>query len=226
MKEIKVTGAVPMVGVAGMVPVPIPSMGHYEKVGADLVAADAVHTEKLRKLGLAVIESCGVVGERYLALCKYVRTAGPAPKLVRKVLLDLGYKNSRVSEIMRVALATESLWSQYEAKALGFDRTLSMARMENGKPKETAAMVQLVKDGVITDEDSQQALAGAKDANVGKSTKKKKGVKASIKRDTAAWLLLDLCVVAKGLALPKTWTRENLACTISELQDVPELEKG
>lgn len=109
-----------------------------------------VKIQTLKEKAAAVINALGEVASRYYALCLYIRkTPGlnDAPKLVSHELQSMGFKRSRISEIKRVAYAADDVFASYEAKLIGFDKALEMARVV--KPGETPGMTPAAK--LLTD---------------------------------------------------------------------------
>jgi hypothetical protein len=95
-----------------------------------LTGKEAAQADAVAMLGKAIITATGVVAGKYLDLCLYIRKHSVAPKLVSFELQRLGFKRSRISEVNRVAQASENLFRQYEAKMIGFDKVLNMSRVE------------------------------------------------------------------------------------------------
>lgn len=117
----------------------------------------------LREKAVAVITALGEVASKYYALCLYIRkTPGlnDTPKLVSQELAAMGFKRSRISEIRRVAYAADDVFATYEAKLIGFDKALEMARI--AKPGDTPGMTpaaKLLTDAkVMTGEEMDSAI--------------------------------------------------------------------
>lgn len=85
---------------------------------------------KTQELGLAIIQKTAVVNDAYFKLCSHLRTAKStiSTEAHRKVLYDLGYNKARVSEILRVSQAPDDVWSEYNARLIGFNRALEAVR--------------------------------------------------------------------------------------------------
>lgn len=124
---------------------------------------DVQHMTKIREFGLAIASKSGELAGLYLTLCQYIRKNRVEAKLVSFELGQLGFRKQRVTEINRVAMAPEKVWLQYEARALGFDKTLAIARIEHKGQAPTLTPVgeQLQHDGAITLADTKTAIAQA-----------------------------------------------------------------
>lgn len=162
----------------------------------EVQTAEQVRVEtRLLDAGKALVSSIGDVAGKYLALVMVVREEKIMPKQATKVLLGLGFKKTRVSEVCRVAFASDEVFSKYQARLIGFDNALVLARIEaNGdKAALTPAGVLLLKDGAITDEESEDVLDGEGDSAEGKSVKAKKKSKsiAVLLREAANFLIVN-----------------------------------
>lgn len=98
------------------------------KVQAVISAADAQACDFIEATGREIIKATGEIAGKYLVLVNYIRSHKVGPKLVTDTLLKLGFKKTRVSEINRVAQASDEVFSKYQARAIGFDKALEMAR--------------------------------------------------------------------------------------------------
>jgi len=88
--------------------------------------------EQLKAHGVAIAKATIATGLLWLNLCKYIRTNSIPPKVVSGELVALGFAKTRISEVNRVANASDEVWSEYEARGLGFRHALELVR--NGKP--------------------------------------------------------------------------------------------
>lgn len=134
---------------------------------------EVAHTQMVEKIGSDIIKKTGELGGLYLQLCLYIRKNKVAPKLVSVTLTKQGFKRSRISEINRVAQASEKLFKDYEAKLIGFDKCLEFSRIENGKPVPTEAAHLLVDTGAITQDEGDAVIHDENtpgDAKGGKKT--------------------------------------------------------
>lgn len=119
---------------------------------------EVAHATMVEKLGCDIIRKTGELGGLYLQLCTYIRKNKVAPKLVSITLTKQGFKRSRISEINRVAQASEKLFKDYEAKLIGFDKCLEFSRIENGKPVPTDAAKLLVENGALTQDEGDAVI--------------------------------------------------------------------
>jgi len=156
-------------------------------------AIEVKHAEQVRVIGQHIISKTGEVAGLYLTLCRYIRANRLAPKLVSHELTALGFKKSRVSEINRVAQASDKLFNDYEAKMLGFDRTLALARVEiQGQPPVlTPAGKQLSEAGAVSEREENQALRDAASTSAARASGKEKKKKASVVRAALVAKLFD-----------------------------------
>jgi hypothetical protein len=68
------------------------------------------------------------VGEKYVNVCKWIRSNAIPPRRVSELLLPLGYAKTRVSELNRVSQCSDELWDEYEARKIGRNRMLELVR--------------------------------------------------------------------------------------------------
>lgn len=127
---------------------------------------EVAHATMVNKLGVDIIRKTGEVAGLYLGLCQYIRQNKVAPKLVSFELTKLGFKRSRVSEINRVSQASDKLFTAYQAKAIGFDKCLEMARVEKDgeAPKLTEGARALIGSGELSETDASEALHASEPA--------------------------------------------------------------
>lgn len=126
--------------------------------------ATQAHIQMVHKIGVEIIQSTGQLAGKYLELCLYIRRNKVGPKLVSQEMTKLGFKRSRVSEVNRVANSSDKLFSEYQAKLIGFDKCLEMARIEIAADgKETKALTEgaklLSESGSLTGKDLESATA-------------------------------------------------------------------
>lgn len=144
-------------------------------------------------LAIDIIRATGELGSRYLRLCLYIRQEKVSPKLVAYELKTLGFRKTRISEINRVAHSSDKLFTEYQAKVIGFDRCLELARIE--KPGQAATVTPaaklLVEGGNLTGDDVDESSAAP--ASDGES----KTVTDSDKINRAA---RTICMLAKRAA--------------------------
>lgn len=118
---------------------------------------EVAQEQTIVQMGTDIIRHTGELGAKYFTLCKFIRDNKVAPKLVSFALNKLGFKRSRISEVNRVANASDKLFKEYEAKLIGFDKCLDLSRLEDGKVKITPAAELLLKDKSVTAEDVKEA---------------------------------------------------------------------
>lgn len=136
--------------------------------------------------GKAILHKIGETAELYYDLVMGIRQQKIAPKLVSDSLSKLGFNRVRVSEINRVANASDKLFKDYEARLLGFNKVLDLARSEKkGEPKLlTDAASLLHKEGVLTEEDLEEAVRPDESsaASVGAGGRKRNALKEGAKK--------------------------------------------
>jgi len=120
-------------------------------------AAEVEAENKVLKVGREVVSAIGNVSVKYLDLVMLIRREKIMPKIVSRALLQLGFKKTRVSEVNRVAGASDAVFSQYEARMIGFENALDLARLEKKgeKAQLTPAGHLLLSDGVITQKEGE-----------------------------------------------------------------------
>jgi len=182
-----------------------------------LPAEQVKHSEEIRKIGMEIVHAIGEVAGKYMSLCKYIRANKVAPKLATFELLKIGFKKTRVSEIIRVAKSSDKTFNEYEAKLIGFDRALSIARIEiKGQPAQlTDAGKTLMEEGTLSSKDETAAKKDAAETTRGTSKSKTPGMKM----DAGAQLILNACGAHTIKALkkhgPKVWTLGQFTVTLT-----------
>lgn len=86
------------------------------------------HSAQIKQLGTEIVKATIAVGDKYLALCEYIRTNNVAPKLATFELLEIGFHKARVSEIVRVSHSSDEIWNQFKARNIGFRKVLELSR--------------------------------------------------------------------------------------------------
>jgi hypothetical protein len=74
-------------------------------------------------------------GEKYLELCKWVRTKALGPAVVREVLAAKGFAKSRISEINRISQCPDEMWKEFEARRIGRETVLLLERGADQSPE-------------------------------------------------------------------------------------------
>jgi hypothetical protein len=172
------------------------------------------HEAMVDKLGREIIVATGEVAGKYLSLCLYIREHKLGPKEVSVPLIKLGFKRSRISEINRVAGASDKLFSEYQAKLIGFDKVLNFARQESptAAPLPTAGAQLLIESGAMTSEEGDDAIKAEttpKDARGGKKAavdglKRAAAYLASHSTRPKVWVFKDASFRVVVEKLPKT----------------------
>jgi len=170
-------------------------------------ASEVAHAQMLQNLGASIIRKVGEVTQLYLELVLYIRNNKVAPKLVTFELTHMGFEKSRVSEINRVANASDKLFSMYQAKFIGFNKTLMLARHESkdGPIESTQAAKILLEGKAVSKEEIEAAM---KDEENETGNKPRKSDVA--KMEQAAQNILRLAKKAK------VWTSEKWTLTLTK----------
>jgi hypothetical protein len=139
---------------------------------------EVAHSAFLQTQGRAIILKTAEVGKLYLELCLYIRSNKVAPKLISFELARQGFKRSRISEIVRVSQASDRVFSDWQAKRIGFGSALHMSRIEKPgqKPTLTQAAALLTEGGQATPDEIKEAVASEnapKEAGTRKTTGEK-----------------------------------------------------
>jgi hypothetical protein len=80
------------------------------------------------------------VGEKYVGVCKWIRSNAIPPRRVSELLLPLGYAKTRVSELNRIAQCADELWDEYEARQIGRNRMLELVRHSDGGAEDVSSV--------------------------------------------------------------------------------------
>lgn len=95
---------------------------------------------EFKRLAQEIVEGTVSLGGRYLALCDFIRANQVSPKDSTKWLLDLGFHKAKASEINRVAQAPDEVYSQLQARTLGWRGVLQLARGNVTEMKQAASV--------------------------------------------------------------------------------------
>jgi len=175
---------------------PAPAVGGTKAVDAVVqTKLEVAHSEMIKAKGRDIITKTGELAGKYLELCLYIRQHKVAPKLVSFELSALGFKRSRVSEINRVAAASEKLFSEYQAKLIGFDKCLELSRVE--KAGEAATLTpagKLLAETSVVTKDEVEAGVPLPEGGTSKE------------RTGAEKMLAAAKVIGANATRPKEWT--------------------
>lgn len=138
-----------------------------------------------------IIEKTGEVGVLYLELCKGIREKQMSPRLVGRVLGELGFHKVRISEIIRVSMSPNDIWNDYMGRQLGFNKTLQLARMVDGKAVHSPAMKLLADGGNLPESE----FGEAESETIGGAPKKHASKSKNIRIRTACQLLCKLAAI-------------------------------
>lgn len=171
----------------------------------EAVQRDAVYT-----LSLAIVTATGELAGKYLSLVEYIRKHSVAPKLVSEEMSKLGFKRSRISEIKRVAYAEDDVYNQYQAKLIGFDRALILARLQAGEKGQQVVMTPAAKqltDGQLMDaEDIDEAVSDVEEARSEDKGRAGKGKSISVKlTEYGKWIVNHATKAARWENKEKGW---------------------
>lgn len=153
----------------------------------------------------SIIRATGLVAEKYYDLITFIRRNQVSPKMVSEQMGKLGFKRSRISEVNRVAQAKDAVYSTYEAKAIGFDKALQLARAAEGDRAGAAVVAtpaarQLLSDGKISQDEFE-----ASGDDIPAVPEKKKKVSLTNKWKAAARDLITSVAVNGKDKLPMVW---------------------
>lgn len=161
------------------------------------------HDAKVRSYCQKIIEQTTKTGQVYMDLCLYIRQNMVAPKLVSFVMTDMGFNRQVVSRVNKVANAADDVFSAFQARTIGFNKALDLAREPVAKSlaDSMGTTVIDVKAEVekVTDADSKPAPAASADPNAAK-TKAENSISkgAAMMMSAAAFLQMKRKKVIKG----------------------------
>jgi len=95
---------------------------------AATAALEVKHTKAVRGCCQLIIDKTVETGRLYLDLCLYIRKNEVAPKLVSVTMTEMGFNRQVVSRVNKVAGASDELFSQFEARTIGFNKVLELSR--------------------------------------------------------------------------------------------------
>jgi len=170
---------------------------------------EAAHADMITELGREIILSTGELAGKYMKLCLYIRKNEVAPKLVSLELTRLGFHKVRISEINKVAHASDKLFKEWTAKTVGFNKVLEMARQEaSGVKTLTPAAKMLVEGDVLNAEDVDAAIE-AETAHGDGGTKGAKTPSMSTRIKNAAMF------ICKNATRPATFRSKDTAWIVT-----------
>ena len=94
----------------------------------NVVMRNNAHEVEILRLGSEIVSATVKLGDKYLALCVYVRTNQIHPRIVARTLGLVGFNRNVASEINRVANSSDEMWEDYHARRIGFRKTLLLTR--------------------------------------------------------------------------------------------------
>lgn len=68
-------------------------------------------------------------GTLWFNLCSYIREHNVPEDIVREEMDAVGFKPSRISEVLKVCAAPADVWDMYLGRMIGFKKTLQLARV-------------------------------------------------------------------------------------------------
>jgi len=166
----------------------------------------------IAEMGAKIVIAPVAAGDMYFRLCEYIRKHSVAKQLVYDSLEPLSFTKPRISEIYRVASASDDVWREFEARKLGFTKALNLTRgtlkllLTKGEQEEKATWL-----GVIPEEGTEAGLDAAEKESKGASAAEA-GVKAKatpVDDMEAAARKLARAAEDAGLRRPRTWVMEN-----------------
>jgi len=95
---------------------------------AATAALELCHSKAIRGACQLIIDKTVETGRLYLDLCLYIRKNQVAPKLVSFEMTEMGFNRQVVSRVNKVAGASNELFSQFEARTIGFNKVLELSR--------------------------------------------------------------------------------------------------
>jgi len=90
--------------------------------------ADVRHIKAIRGCCQVIIDQVVKTGTLYLDLCLYIRKNTVSPKLVRCEMEGMGFNKQVISRVNKVANAADDVFSQFQARTIGFNNVLALAR--------------------------------------------------------------------------------------------------
>jgi len=177
----------------------------------------SVEQEKLvadiAEMGAKIVIATVAAGDMYFRLCEYIRKHSVAKQLVYDSLEPLSFTKPRISEIYRVASASDDVWREFEARKLGFTKALNLTRgtlkllLSKGEQEEKSTWL-----GAIPEDGTDAGLDGGGDKESKGTSAAEAGVKAKatpLDDMEAAARKLARAAEDAGLRRPRTWVMEN-----------------
>jgi len=177
-----------------------------KKIGQEMavVTAEEVRAEHVKTVagfGAEIVLSHIKTSDIYYKMCLYIRTEKVSEASVRDALEPFDFVKQRITEINRVANASDALWSEFEARRLSFRRTLDLTRgtvtllLENQRPELTE---QFPEGG------EEQAPASGADAEPQEKYHR------NLDKEAMESAAMKICKLSEKLNLrAKTWQAEN-----------------
>lgn len=86
------------------------------------------HSKAIRGCCQVIIDKVVETGRLYLDLCLYIRKNMVSPKLVSTEMSAMGFNRQVISRVNKVANASDELFSQFQARTIGFNKVLELSR--------------------------------------------------------------------------------------------------
>jgi len=170
---------------------------------------------EFKALAQEIVEDTLKVGQKWFNLCKFIRAHKIGPKDSTKWLLDLGFHKSKASEVNRVAQAPDEVFSQYEARLIGWRGVLQLSRGSLAELKQAdvveedkelqAALNEVEAELSVEEEAAEEAAKLAESDPEAAALERKREMR---KRLVKAGVQL-LALAAKLESKPRKWNTGN-----------------
>jgi len=197
---------------------PSKPLGEPRKVAVAILGGTREEKEVL-EIGEAIIKKTGEVAGLYLSLCLNIRKNHIAPVKVAELLKSLGFHRVRISEINKVSNAPDDVFTNYQARAIGFNKALEFARVENETIVETPAAKMLANATVSPMSKGEIGEAISEDdGKQGTETKKPSTAK---RLDKLAAAFFKLCKASKKPVRTGVWKSGDGLKLVLSKDDMP-----
>jgi len=93
-----------------------------------IVVAKSKIEAEVHRLAMEVVEAEVSTGDKYYKLCTFIREHKVLEVTVRREMELVGFRGSRISEVLKVCAADKATWEGYYSRLFSFKRALLLVR--------------------------------------------------------------------------------------------------
>jgi hypothetical protein len=200
-------------------------MNNVQAMDGRLMLATEVETQ-FKEIAGRIAADTIALGERWLRLCIFIRKEQVTKRDATKWLLELGFHKGAASQVCKVAMCANAIFSKYEARLIGWRGALQLSRGNLDEVKRAMVvydpeLVEVVEETVRRDEElaaqAEETIRmeheGMTADEIAKEEVTAKRFSQNLRMKAAVVSLLAACKAAGVKS--HTWISENGKLTIT-----------